>query len=210
METTVTANPNASYAPYAGYGRRFGALVLDFFILVIPTGLFNYYLPVFGAALLFVLYAPVLESSAVRATIGKKLMGIQVSDEAGGRLSFGAAFLRSLTKLFSSFLCFVPYLLALFTPRRQALHDLVARSVVVYGRADIPVVDAYGENFRELLGGLRGGFGGGFGGNFGGGTPGGKDARDPLDRLERLQALYERGALTKEEFEREKAKALQD
>lgn len=178
---------------YASISRRFGAVFLDFLILVIPGLIIGSILPVVGGLLLWFLYAPFLESSVIRATIGKKLMGIQVTDINGGRISFRAAMVRALMKLISSCLMFVPHLLAFFTERRQALHDMVAETVVVYGRAEVPVADAWSEMAKEVF-------------NFSSITSNSEGAR--LSELERLQSLYERGALSKEEFDSEKAKIL--
>lgn len=176
---------------YASISRRFAAVLLDFLILLIPGVIIGHIIPLIGGVLLWFLYAPFLESSVIRATIGKKLMGVQVVGPSGGRISFRAAMVRALMKLISSFLFFVPYLFAFFTDRRQALHDLVAETVVVYGRAEIPAADAWVGVAREVF-------------HVSASQPeGGK-----LTDLERLQSLYERGALSKEEFEEEKRKIL--
>lgn len=180
---------------YASISRRFGAVFLDFLILIIPGLVIGSILPVVGGLVLWFLYAPFLESSVVRATIGKKLMGIQVSDINGGRISFRAAMIRSLMKLISSCLMFIPHLLAFFTDRRQALHDMVAETVVVYGRAEVPIVDAWSETAREVF-------------DFSGMASPAKGESSKLSDLERLQSLYEKGALSKEEFEGEKGKIL--
>lgn len=182
---------------YASISRRFGAVFLDFLILIIPGLIIGSLLPVVGGLVLWFLYAPFLESSVVRATIGKKLMGIQVTDLNGGRISFRAAMVRALMKLISSCLMLIPHLLVFFTERRQALHDIVAETVVVYGRADVPIVDAWSETAKEVF-------------NFSGSAVAAKSEGEgaKLTDLERLQSLYERGALSKEEFESEKAKIL--
>lgn len=180
---------------YASISRRFGAVFLDFLILIIPGLIIGSILPVIGGLVLWFLYAPFLESSVVRATIGKKLMGIQVTDINGGRISFRAAMVRALMKLISSCLMFIPHLLAFFTERQQALHDIVAETVVVYGRAEVSVVDAWSDTAKEVF-------------NFSGPAVAAKNEGAKLSDLERLQSLYEKGALSKEEFESEKAKIL--
>jgi len=187
METIEVGSSNN----YSSFSRRLGAAILDLLILVVPGSILGSVIPVIGGLLLWFLYAPFLESSVVRATIGKKLMGIQVVDLNGGRISFRAAMVRSLMKLISSALAFIPHLLALFTERRQALHDLVADTVVVYGRVEVPIVDAWTDTIKEVF--------------RGDGVP---SETNKLSDLERLQALYERGALSKEEFEVEKQKIL--
>ncbi len=69
--------------PYAGFWRRFVALFVDGLILIIPNIILNHILPVAGGLLLFLFYKPIFESSAIRATPGKALMGmIVVSEDA--------------------------------------------------------------------------------------------------------------------------------
>lgn len=187
---------------YASISRRFGAMVLDFLILMIPGIILGSIVPVVGGLLVWFFYAPFLESSALRATIGKKLMGIQVSDVNGHRLTFTSALLRDMMKWVSSALCFLPHFLAFFTERKQAMHDLVAGSVVSYGRAEIPVVDAWTSSVKEVFGSLDSRKGAAPAAN----EPGPSANGDRLSELERLQSLYERGALTQAEFEAEKAR----
>jgi uncharacterized RDD family membrane protein YckC len=93
---------------YASFGRRLGAVILDMLILLIPGLILGSILPVAGGLVVWFFYAPFLESSALRATIGKKLMGIQVSDVNGHRLTFATALLREVMKMVSSFLFFLP------------------------------------------------------------------------------------------------------
>jgi len=76
-------------------------------------------------------YWPLLESSRWQATVGKRVMGLQVAGAEGQRLSFLHALLRTLAKIASSIPLGVGYLLAAFTARKQALHDIIARTLVV-------------------------------------------------------------------------------
>ena len=46
----------------------------------------------------FTLYFALCESSAMRASLGKRALGLVVSRETGGRLSFGSALLRNAVK----------------------------------------------------------------------------------------------------------------
>ncbi|WP_225000060.1 RDD family protein [Cesiribacter sp. SM1] len=76
------------------------------------------------------LYFALMHSSAWGATVGKRVLGLYVADEDGNRLSFWQASLRYLGKLISLFTLFVGFLVALVHPRRQALHDLIAKTYV--------------------------------------------------------------------------------
>jgi uncharacterized RDD family membrane protein YckC len=77
------------------------------------------------------LYWPVLESSRWQATVGKRIMGLQVTDAHGGRLSFVHALMRMLAKIVSSIPLGLGFVVAAFTARKQALHDLIVRTLVV-------------------------------------------------------------------------------
>jgi len=77
---------------------------------------------------LFCLYEALMESSRRQATFGKLALGILASDLDGGRIPFRRAFLRSVLQVFA-----FGYLLAPFSARKQALHDLVADTQVLPG-----------------------------------------------------------------------------
>ncbi len=77
------------------------------------------------------LYWPVLESSGWQATVGKRIMGLQVTDADGGRLSFMHALMRMLAKFVSSIPLGLGFVVAAFTARKQALHDLIVKTLVV-------------------------------------------------------------------------------
>jgi len=77
------------------------------------------------------LYWPVLESSRWQATFGKRIMGLEVTDSEGNRLTFLRALLRSLAKIISSIPFGLGFLMAAFTARKQALHDMIVKTLVV-------------------------------------------------------------------------------
>lgn len=63
-------------------------------------------------------------------TLGKKLVGIQVTDLEGGPLGYRRAFLRWVGYHFSYLTFYLGYLMAGFAPGKRALHDYVAKSKV--------------------------------------------------------------------------------
>jgi uncharacterized RDD family membrane protein YckC len=66
-------------------------------------------------------------------TPGSRAMRIRVQDaDGGGSLPFGRALLRVLGAVVSALILFLGFALILVDPRRRGLHDLIARSVVVY------------------------------------------------------------------------------
>jgi uncharacterized RDD family membrane protein YckC len=75
------------------------------------------------------LYEALLTSSAWQATLGKKLLNLRVTDEAGNRISFARASGRYFAKFLSYFL-FIGFIVAAFTDRKRALHDILAGTLV--------------------------------------------------------------------------------
>lgn len=77
------------------------------------------------------LYYSIMESSKLQATVGKLVIGIKVTNAEGAKLDFGKAFVRNLCKIISSVILFIGYLMAAFTEKKQALHDIIAGTLVV-------------------------------------------------------------------------------
>ncbi len=77
------------------------------------------------------LYSALQESSEKQATIGKKMLGIRVTDLDGKRISFGKATGRHFAKIVSGLICLIGYIMAGFTEKKQALHDMMAGTLVV-------------------------------------------------------------------------------
>ncbi len=86
------------------------------------------------------LYYAILESSEYQATLGKKLLGLHVTDEFGRRISFGRATGRYFSKLISSLILGIGYIMAAFTDRKQALHDKIASTLVIYASGTVSSV----------------------------------------------------------------------
>jgi uncharacterized RDD family membrane protein YckC len=100
----------------------------------------NIVLFVLAICLIHTLYFALFESSRRQATPGKMLLGIFVTDAQGRRISFGRALGRNLSRVLSQMFCWLGYLLALFTQRNQALHDMIASTLVLEPAAVGPVV----------------------------------------------------------------------
>jgi len=77
------------------------------------------------------LYGAGLESSPSQATVGKRWMGIKVTDAHGERMSFLRATGRYAAKYLSALPCFLGFIAALFSSRGLALHDRLAETRVV-------------------------------------------------------------------------------
>jgi uncharacterized RDD family membrane protein YckC len=77
------------------------------------------------------LYCAFTESSSHRATLGKRIVGLQVVTASGDKLSFGQATVRHFMKFLSLFTAGVGFMMAGWTKRRQALHDMPSDCVVI-------------------------------------------------------------------------------
>ena len=77
------------------------------------------------------LYYALMESSKHQATIGKLALGLKVTDMNGQRISFARATGRYFGKIISGMILLIGYIMAGFTEKKQALHDIMANCLVV-------------------------------------------------------------------------------
>jgi uncharacterized RDD family membrane protein YckC len=78
------------------------------------------------------LYHALMESSEWQATVGKKALGLVVTDMAGRRVSFGRSTGRHFAKIITNMVpAFIGYIMAGFTEKKQALHDMIAGCLVL-------------------------------------------------------------------------------
>ena len=92
-------------------------------------------------ALAFVLsfvYFAAFEASPLQATPGKALLGLKVTDLSGGRPGIGRVLFRQLMKCAELCSSGVTYVIAAFTGRRQALHDMFAGTLVIHAPRALP------------------------------------------------------------------------
>jgi len=126
------------------------------------------------------LYNALMESSSWQGTVGKRVLGIRVTDLDGNRISFGRATGRFFGKIVSGMICAVGYIMVLFTERKQGLHDMMASTLVLQGtgaggggvtlnQPPPPPPSDFGQGGG--YGGGQGGYGqGGGGGSYGQGA----------------------------------------
>jgi len=100
------------------------AFGLALFAILLPLSIAN--------IIMYWLYFAVQQSSSWQATLGKRAVGIIVTDVHGERLTFTTASLRYLGRVISNMTMLIGYIIAAFTEKKQALHDLIAGSVVVF------------------------------------------------------------------------------
>jgi uncharacterized RDD family membrane protein YckC len=88
------------------------------------------------------LYYSLMESSSNQATLGKMALGIIVTDLEGNRISFGKATGRYFSKsLLPGLIAIIPilgwigsiawFVTAAFTEKKQAVHDMIANTLVI-------------------------------------------------------------------------------
>jgi uncharacterized RDD family membrane protein YckC len=141
---------------YAGFWLRAAAFLIDLLVIGFPVGVFvlNPLMERAGiptddpwalmhakgrqaiainllGQMAFWLYWALLESSAWQATLGKKMLGLQVTDLHGRRISFARASGRFFGKVLSSLTVGMGYVMAGFTYNKQALHDRISNCLVL-------------------------------------------------------------------------------
>jgi uncharacterized RDD family membrane protein YckC len=78
------------------------------------------------------LYYALLESSIHQGTLGKMALGLIVTDTQGRRITFARATGRFFAKLITGMIpLFIGYIMAGFTAKKQALHDMIASCLVL-------------------------------------------------------------------------------
>ena len=143
---------------YAGLGRRFIALLIDSFILVLVVGVFlvatGYSFPdpaEYGVGLVplltigaVFLYFTMMEGF-LGATIGKMVFRVKVVKEDGSGCGIGAALVRNLLRIVDGlFFYVVGAVLIVRSQKRQRLGDRIAKTVVIRPRR---VPSAYGSMY---------------------------------------------------------------
>ena len=76
-------------------------------------------------------YFAVLESSPAQGTLGKLALSLYVADTRGDPITFRRASFRHLFKTISTLVLLAGWAMAAFTPRKQALHDVLAGTLVL-------------------------------------------------------------------------------
>jgi len=137
---------------YGGFWVRVFAYLLDLIVLLIisiplavvfgvsvvdtSNGAMNFSYSMNDAAslVLIVAYFVGFEGSAKQATPGKMAMGLVVTNQRGGRISYLRALGRFAGKYLSAFILLIGFIMVAFTERKQGLHDMLAQTLVVRGK----------------------------------------------------------------------------
>lgn len=145
---------HAGTVVYGGFARRLLAFMLDSLILwilgIVIGAIIGFIIGAAGGVttggvnrplilllvypalfLLSLLYYSLQESSSYQATLGKRALGIKVTSLDGKPIGWGRAVGRWFGRILSGLIFCIGYLLALFTSRKQALHDMLAGTLVM-------------------------------------------------------------------------------
>lgn len=135
---------------YAGFWKRYAAYFIDYILLTVVTLPLSMIINVMGVSsgnegmqvaltLVVMLLSMVISigyyagfhASRGGATLGKMAVGIKVVRGNGERISFLRAFCRYLATIVSSLILMIGFIMAAFTERKQALHDMMCDTLVV-------------------------------------------------------------------------------
>lgn len=102
--------------PYKFYGDTVNtnSIYIWIFIIILPW-----------------LYFAIFESSKLKATPGKIVLGMAVTTLNGDDISFTKATVRYFGKFLSSAIIGIGFIMVAFTSRKQGLHDIIAKTLVV-------------------------------------------------------------------------------
>ena len=144
LPSIVPQQVTRSTVGYAGFWRRLLAYVIDATLLagvevamarsitVLTPNDFQALANVAPvSAALWWAYFVVMESSPAQGTLGKLALSLRVTDTHGDPITFRRAAFRNLFKTLSSLFVLAGWVMAAFTPRKQALHDLLAGTLVL-------------------------------------------------------------------------------
>jgi len=81
------------------------------------------------------LYFAIAESSSWQGTVGKKVLGLRVTDVNGSQINFGKATGRHFGKIISGLILGIGFVMIAFTEQKQGLHDMMAGTLVLKGSA---------------------------------------------------------------------------
>jgi uncharacterized RDD family membrane protein YckC len=148
--------PRVGAARYGGFWIRFVAVIIDAIVVGLVTGpvsliigvvsglaggavampdigvhLVRFMITTAFSTLVSWFYEAGMLSSSYQATLGKMALGLKVIDLEGRRISFARATGRHFAKILSAIMLLIGFIMAGFTERKQALHDMIAGTLVI-------------------------------------------------------------------------------
>jgi uncharacterized RDD family membrane protein YckC len=157
LGSAAVSEPGADLAT-AGFWRRLAAALIDTAILTVELLVLSFVVLVVvaivqasasetanvelaaGPTLIVIvvlqtmvswLYSAALESTGWRATVGKRVVGLKVTDLQGRPISFARASARYAAKALVVLTVYLGFLMIALPGRRQGVHDIVAGTLVL-------------------------------------------------------------------------------
>ena len=118
---------------YASFGDRFLATIIDLLIGM----LIGFVIQGIGLNQMLIgilwgwLYSALMESSSNKATLGKMVLGIIVTDDNGHRINFGQATGRHFARVLSALILCIGFLMMLGNKQKKCLHDQIVGTIVL-------------------------------------------------------------------------------
>ena len=146
---------------YGGFWRRVLAYIIDGIVLAVVLGMIDAVLGIgttigqlpgmsasysytaddrgssFLSVALWLVYFAGMESSPMQATLGKKALGMVVTDLSGRRIGFLRGVGRYLAKFLSALILGIGFIMVAFTDRKRGLHDMLAGTLVWKGQPGV-------------------------------------------------------------------------
>lgn len=127
---------------YAGFIKRTIAGIIDIYITIIITLpqflIINKHITKDNAWILFIMinvvyiiYNSLLERTKLRGSLGKQIVGIEVTDEYENPVVFSKAFIRNISKIFNILTLGIGFLTCASTPNKQTLGDRISKTYVL-------------------------------------------------------------------------------
>jgi uncharacterized RDD family membrane protein YckC len=135
---------------YAGLWERFLAYVIDCLVLIAIGFIMGFTIgllfpnlilttpeeelePIFNVIGFIIswIYFAAMESSNWQATFGKRALGLKVTSYDFKKISFGHSSVRFFSKIISILILFIGYIMIAFTEKKQGLHDMLAKTLVI-------------------------------------------------------------------------------
>jgi uncharacterized RDD family membrane protein YckC len=115
-----------------GFFRNLGDRMSGGDNILAPIGVLLLLPIIFAGVTATWIYYACFESSAHQATLGKMALGLFITDMEGRRITFARATGRFFAKIVTGLIpFFIGYIMAGFTRKKQALHDLIASCLVL-------------------------------------------------------------------------------
>lgn len=156
----MTELPHRADLRLAGFGRRVAAYLIDVLPITAATAVFFYSYLGFDenfrrylhapddlnariafmsqrnnirdlSLLIYILYSMVADASPLQGTVGKRLLGLRVSDARGNRITIPRSIGRGAVKVVSIIPVGLGCLWALWSKDRRTWHDMAAKTLVL-------------------------------------------------------------------------------